>query len=126
MRFAGTLGKTRLAILVAYSGGIAILQMMLGEPRNIAWWLGFIPFFLWTVAPIGVPLAGRGSGWFVTMGVGLLAGVSFLIYGETMLGSDASSTAPLIFIFLPLYLWVGVGFVFVIDWLSRVGEHNGI
>jgi hypothetical protein len=125
MTFVGPLGKTRLAILFAYSGGIAMMQMIVGEPRNLAWWLGFIPFFLWTVAPIGVPLATRGSGWFVTMGVGLLAVVSFYIYGKAMLGSDPSSTAALIFIFLPLYLWMGVAYVFLIDWLSRVGEHNG-
>ncbi|UUR06997.1 hypothetical protein [Sphingomonas glaciei] len=62
----------------------------------------------------------------MTIGVGLLAAISLYLYGTTMLGSDQSSTAALIFIFLPLYLWVGVAFVFLIDWLSRVGKHNGV
>lgn len=126
MRFAGTLGTTRLALLAGYALAIGILQLMVGSPQNPSWWLAFLPFFAWTIAPIAVPLAGRGTGWFVTMGVGLLAAISLYLYGTTMLGSDQSSTAALIFIFLPLYLWVAVAFVFLIDWLSRVGKHNGV
>jgi hypothetical protein len=124
MRFAGALGKTRLAVLVGYAGSIATLQMMVGEPRDPWWWFAFLPFFAWTIAPIGVPLAGRATGWFVTLGVGLIAAVSFYMYAVTMLGSDASSTAALVFIFMPLYQWIGVAFVFLIHWLSRTGEHD--
>lgn len=122
MRFAGTLGKTRLAILSAYAGGIALIQLMVGDPQTPSWWLLFLPFFLWTIAPIAIPLAGRSTGWFVTSGVGLLAAISLYLYGQAMLGSDPSSTAALIFIFFPLYQWVGVAFVFLIDWLSRAGQ----
>ena len=97
----------RLGTLATYSVGVWWIELRTGAPTDLWWWLLEIPFFLWTVAPIGVPLLLRMRSWVLTGGVALMAAYGLYVYDRDMFGPGARSTSALIFICLPLYQWVG-------------------
>ena len=119
MRVADTLGWVRAAAILIYVAGIATIQIMVGQPLRLWWWLTAAPFFLWTIAPIVAPLAWRRSGWYLTLGVSAVAAVSLALYWQALLGSGTSSTAALIFVFLPIYQWCAVALVAGLALLGR-------
>lgn len=123
MRFAGTLGRVRGAIILLYTAGVALLQLGAGAPNRLSWWLEFLFFFAWTISPVALTLI-RRSDWVMTLGVGLIATVSLTLYGEAMLGSRDSSTDALIFVFMPFYQWIGVALVGVMAWFVSEGERH--
>jgi hypothetical protein len=91
---------------------IALLALMIhsGDPTSSSWWLAAIPFALWIVGPAIAPylLAWRQRDRRVAIAMlGFLAvstGASAVAYYDAMFVSE-SSTAALVFLFVPLYQW---------------------
>jgi len=91
---------------------IALFALMIhtGDPSSSSWWLAAIPFALWIVGPTIVPylLARRRRDRLTS-----IAMLSFLVISTTVSGIayyqaifvSESSTAALVFLFLPLYQW---------------------
>jgi hypothetical protein len=101
-------------VLAAYLAAVEWISVRTGNPTDPWWWLGEIPFALWIMAPIAVPLLLRFRHWLLTGGVAAMAGYGIYVYDRDMFGSGARSTSALIFIFLPIYQWVGTAVLIVI------------
>ena len=95
----------RLGVIAAYAVAIEWISVRAGSPTELWWWLEGIPWLLWIIAPIAVPLLLRMRHWLLTGGVAVLAGYSLYVYEQSMFGPDTSSTSGLVFVFLPLYQW---------------------
>jgi len=68
-------------------------------------------------APSVGPVLGAsavGACSLLTGGVALIAAHGVYVYGDSMFGPDRSSTSALIFIFLPIYQWVGTAILIVL------------
>jgi hypothetical protein len=104
----------RLGVLTAYAAAIEWIAFRAGNPTDPWWWVVDIPFSLWIVAPIAVPLILRFRHWLLTGGVTAMAAYGVYIYEGSMFGPAARSTSALIFIFLPIYQWVGTAVLIVI------------
>lgn len=91
---------------------IALLGLMIhsGDPTSSSWWLAGIPFALWIVGQAVAPylLAWRQRDRRVAIAMlGFLAvstGASAVAYYDAMFVSE-SSTAALVFLFVPFYQW---------------------
>lgn len=110
---------------------IALLALMIhsGNPASSSWWLAAIPFALWIVGPAIAPylLARRRQDRRVAIAMlGFLAistVASAIAYYNAMFVSE-SSTAALVFLFVPLYQWTALLIVAAITliavrWASR-------
>lgn len=92
--------------------GVALVALMIqsGDPASSSWWLAAIPFALWIVGPAVAPylFARRQRDRRVAIAMlGFLAistVTSAVAYHDAMFVS-ASSTAALVFLFVPLYQW---------------------
>lgn len=113
----GALVAARFAIAAAYSLAVATVMIKAGEPTEFWWWFISIPFFLWCLAPVVLPLS--HPSWIVAFGVGVMAAFSSYVYVTDMFGPGARSTSALIFIFLPIYQWIAVGALLGLDLLVR-------
>ena len=117
---------TATAILAVYAIWVLGIAIRAGNPTELWWWLLEIPFFLWIVAPLALPLLFFRS-WFWTVTAALIAGYSIYIYERDMFDPGARSTSALIFIFLPIYQWAVVLALILVGGLivwssSRAGE----
>ncbi len=106
-----------LTIIVAAT--LVALMLHLGDPASIDWWSTAIPFGLWvvgpTVLPWGIARLRRRPGVAIAMLIFLVA--SSLISGIAYHGAffpSTSSTAGLVFIFVPLLQWVLLAIVAII------------
>ena len=97
----------RFGVIATYVAAVEWIAFRAGEPTNLWWWLVDIPFSLWIVAPIALPLLLRIRHWLPTAGVAAMAAYGIYIYESAMFGPGARSTSALIFIFLPMYQWLG-------------------
>lgn len=97
----------RLGVLAVYATAIEWISVRAGSPTDPWWWAVDILFFLWIIAPIAVPLLLRIRHWLLTGGIAAMAAYGVYVYEESMFGPGARSTSALIFIFLPIYQWVG-------------------
>jgi len=110
---------------------IALLALMIhsGDPTSSSWWLAAIPFALWIVGPAVAPylLARRQRDRRVAVAMlGFLAistVASAIAYYDAMFVSE-SSTAALVFLFVPLYQWTAFLIVaaialIAVRWASR-------
>ena len=107
-------GIVRLGIVAIYAVAIGSISIRAGNPDQLWWWLLEIPFFLWIVAPVAMPLLLRLKSWLLTGGVAVMAAYSIYVYDRDMFGPGARSTSALIFIFLPIYQWIGTAILIVI------------
>lgn len=90
--------------------GLIALMIHTGDPSSSSWWLAAIPFALWIVGPAIVPylLARRRRDRFTS-----IAMIGFLVISTSLSGAayyqaifvSVSSTAALVFLFVPLYQW---------------------
>lgn len=91
---------------------IALIGLMIhtGDPASSSWWLAAIPFALWIVGPAVAPylLAQRQRDRRVAIAMLGFLVISTLAsafaYHDMMFVSE-SSTAALVFLFVPLYQW---------------------
>jgi hypothetical protein len=110
---------------------IALVALMIhsGNPTSSSWWLAAIPFALWIVGPAVAPylLARRQRDRRVAIAMlGFLAistVASAIAYYDAMFVSE-SSTAALVFLFVPLYQWTAFLIVaaialIAVRWASR-------
>ena len=104
----------RLGVIAAYIVAIEWISVRTGSPADSWWWLNDIPFFLWIVAPVAVPLLLPVRHWLLTAGVTALAVCGVYLYEDAMFGPDTRSTSALVFVFLPLYQWVGTAILIVL------------
>lgn len=90
--------------------GLIALMIHTGDPSSSSWWLAAIPFALWIVGPAIVPyLLARRRRDRVTS----IAMLGFLVISTSLSGAayyqaifvSVSSTAALVFLFVPLYQW---------------------
>ena len=90
--------------------GLIALMIHTGDPSSSSWWLAAIPFALWIVGPAIVPylLARRQRNRATSVAMlgflvisTILSGIA---YYQAILVSQ-SSTAALVFLFVPLYQW---------------------
>src|ERR1700722_11374743 len=112
------------AAAIALSG----LMLYVGQPTDLWWWAGALPFAVWVIGPTAAPylLAVRQSRrWFrVAMLLYFMAASSFsgLVYYDAFFRSG-SSTAALVLVFVPLYQWFALGLLLLIclaaSWLIR-------
>lgn len=107
------LKATRLCLLALYAIGVEWICIKSGDPADPWWWVIDVPFFLWIVAPVATPLLLRLNSWFLAAGAGAMAAHGLYVYATDMFGPGARSTSALIFIFLPLYQWVGAAVLIV-------------
>ena len=106
----------------AFSVYVAAIMIQLSDPTDFKWLL-FIPFWLWCVAPIAIPLFYRS--WVNLIGVAAIAVWGVWEYDQQLFGPGARSTSPLAFIFVPIYQWMAVFVLFAINWLvSRIGPKS--
>lgn len=106
-----------LTIIVAAT--LVALMLHLDDPASIDWWSTAIPFGLWVVGPAvlpwGIARLRRRPGVAIAMLIFLVA--SSLISGIAYHGAffpSTSSTAGLVFIFVPLLQWVLLAIVTII------------
>jgi len=104
----------RWCVIVAYAAAVAWIAVRAGSPTDLRWWIQAIPFFLWIVAPVAVPLLVPFRHWLLTGGVALMAAYGVYIYERDMFGPGARSTSALIFVWLPIYQWIGTAVLIVI------------
>ena len=104
----------RLSVIAAYAVAVEWIAVRAGNPTELWWWLQEIPFLLWIVAPIAVPLLLRIRSWVLTGGLVLMAAYSVYVYEHDMFGPGARSTSALIFVFLPIYQWVAAAVLIVV------------
>lgn len=91
---------------------IALIALMIhtGDPASSSWWLAAIPFALWIVGPAVAPylLARRQRDRRVAIAMlgylSISTVASAVAYHDAMFVSE-SSTAALVFLFVPLYQW---------------------
>lgn len=100
-----------LGIMSAVIGvGLIALMIHTGDPSSSSWWLAAIPFALWIVGPAVVPylLARRRRDRLTSIAmIGFLVistALSGIAYYQAIFVSE-SSTAALVFLFVPLYQW---------------------
>lgn len=92
--------------------GVGLLTLIIhtGDPSSSSWWLAAIPFAIWIVGPAIVPylLARRRHSSNIS-----IAMLAFLVISTALSGNayyqalfvSESSTAALVFLFVPLYQW---------------------
>lgn len=90
--------------------GLVILMLYAGEPDKLWWWGMAIPFGAWIIGPAITPyLTARRRADRVS----LIAMLSFFLPSSVAAGvmyfeaffRSQSSTAALVFVFIPLYQW---------------------
>jgi len=104
----------RWSVLAAYVAGVGSIVFRAGNPTESFWRLSALPFSLWMIAPIAVPLLLRIRHWLLTGGVAAMAVYGLYVYERDMFGPDVRSTSGLILIFLPIYQWVGTAVLIVV------------
>jgi ABC-type Na+ efflux pump permease subunit len=104
-------------ILVAYTLAIATMMIRVGEPTAFIWWIGALPFLAWCVAPVGAALFWRS--WIAIVGTAAIAGWGWYEYNVGLFGPGARSTSGLLFLFVPIYQWMGIAVVLAASWLAR-------
>lgn len=107
---------------------LASVMLRSGSPTDPDWWsVSLALIFLWAISPIiaaaWVARNKRIGTWVYVVGIVL----SGWIYENALFAAEASSTAGLIFIFMPLYQWVLV-FIFALalrppKWLDKIYGH---
>jgi len=92
---------------------LCALMLYAGEPNNLSWWPGALPFALWITSPAVAPFLiarHRRRQWLtVTMLLYVIASSIFsgLAYYDAFFVSKAS-TAALVMVFIPLYQWLAL------------------
>lgn len=100
------LGTMSVIVVVALFG----LMIHTGDPSSSSWWLAAIPFALWIAGPAVAPyLLARRRRNRVAVGAMLAflivsTSLSAIAYYQAIFVST-SSTAALVFLFIPLYQW---------------------
>ena len=100
-----------LSVLIALVLGVLLVHA--GEPSDLRWWLGALPFALWVIGPAIAPclIANHQSRrWFaITMFLYLLVSSIFsgVAYYDAFFRSK-SSTSALALVFIPLYQWLTI------------------
>ena len=103
----------RWSVIAAYAAAVEWIGVRVGNPTDLWWWLDDIPFSLWIIAPIAVPLLLRIRHWLLTGGATAMAVYGVYIYEDAMFGPGGRSTSALIFVFLPIYQWIGTAILIV-------------
>lgn len=106
MQFAQLTRHSRRPVLLLYAAVTGVILMRAGDPASFVWWGGAVPFMLWIVSPIAFMSLTRQSSVLLPLAALGLAIGSTTIYISAMYGPGASSTSALIFVFIPLYLWI--------------------
>ncbi|WP_159713760.1 hypothetical protein [Sphingomonas sp. AX6] len=95
---------------MAVAFGLIALMIHTGDPSSSSWWLAAIPFALWIVCPaVAAYLLARRRRDRITS----IAMLAFLVISTALSGAayyqaifvSESSTAALVFLFVPLYQW---------------------
>jgi hypothetical protein len=95
--------------LAIYCLIISIFMIDAGQPETAEWFVWFLLFFAWAIAPVAVLLLPRWP-WSVLHWTGIaMAGSGLVGYGHTMYFAPPDGQAGLIFVFLPFLQWMGVG-----------------
>lgn len=90
--------------------GLIALMIHSGDPTSSSWWLAAIPFAVWIVGPAVAPYLfarrrrDRRSAIAMLGFLVVSTALSGVAYYNAMFVS-ASSTAALVFLFVPLYQW---------------------
>lgn len=106
-------------LTVIIAATLVALMLHLGDPASIDWWSTAIPLGLWVVGPAvlpwGIARLRRRPGVAVAMLSFLVASslISGIAYHDAFFPST-SSTAGLVFIFVPLLQWVLLAIVAII------------
>ena len=108
--------------------GLLTLIIHTGDPSSSSWWLAAVPFAIWIIGPAIVPYLRARRLRSTRVSIAMLAflvistALSAIAYYEAMFVS-ASSTAALIFLFVPLYqrtaLLVVAGVIFALAALVK-------
>ncbi len=116
--------RVNLLIVGLYGAVILSIFVRSGEPEYLWWWGLMIPFFLWCISPIFIPLVLARRSWLVSVGIALLAIVSLNQFIQNMFGEGVRSTSSLIFIFLPVYQWLAAAILLGIYFFmkSKTGQ----
>lgn len=119
-----------LAVTVALVLGA--LMLYAGEPNNLWWWAGALPFALWVVGPAVAPFwiaRHKSRPWLsMIMFLYVIASSIFsgLVYHDAFFRSK-SSTSALVMVFVPLYQWLALVLLLLLylggrAWLTRRGK----
>lgn len=112
--------RSRAPILLLYGAAIGLILLRAGDSASLIWWGGAVPFMFWIVSPIAFLCLTRQSSILLPITALVLAIGSTAIYLSDMFGSQARSTSALIFIFLPIYLWIAA----LIAWGLSIAEYQ--
>ncbi len=105
-RFARALGAIGIVVAI----GLMALMIHSGDPTSSSWWLAAIPFAIWIVGPAVAPYLFARRRRHPRSSIAMLGflvvstALSGIAYYDAMFVS-ASSTAALVFLFVPLYQW---------------------
>ncbi|WP_138104313.1 hypothetical protein [Parasphingorhabdus sp.] len=116
--------RTNFVFMALYAAAVISIFVRSGDPISVSWWVGTVPFFIWCVAPIFLPLIVVRRSWFVTVSVGAIAAYSLNVYVDSMFGPGLRSTSALIFAFLPIYQWIAVGLVLAINFFAIRSQNS--
>ena len=90
--------------------GLLGLMIHSGDPASSSWWLAAVPFAIWIVGPAVAPYLFARKRRDPRSSIAMLGflvvstALSAIAYHDAMFVS-ASSTAALVFLFVPLYQW---------------------
>ncbi|WP_338241442.1 hypothetical protein [Aurantiacibacter hainanensis] len=105
----------RRLILSCYLALTAAAMLYMGRPDHWDWFVLFVPFLLWALAPVALlcllPFAQTSNG----IGAAISAAVGALVYIDTAWIPPSDAQDGLIFIFLPIYQ-----LAFALLWLALV------
>ena len=117
------------SVTVVAASALVALLLYAGEPANLWWWAGALPLGLWIIAPTVAPylLAARQSRRWFSMVMLLSFAVSSVLCGWVYYDAffrSKSSTAALVFVFIPIYQWLALAVLLFIcrlatAWLTR-------
>jgi hypothetical protein len=106
-----------LSTLVAFV--LSALVFYAGEPSQLEWWTGALPFALWVIGPAVTPCllaTHKSPRWFriaMLLYLAISSIVSGFAYHDAFFRSK-SSTAALTLVVLPFYEWLAIAILLVL------------
>jgi hypothetical protein len=116
-----------LCALVAFVLGALVFYT--GEPSNLRWWIGALPFALWVIGPAVAPclIANHKSRQWFSITMFLYLAVSSIFSGFAYYDAffrSKSSTAALTLVFIPFYQWLAIALLLLLCLGIRRGRRS--
>lgn len=100
--------SSRWLVTASYSLAILLIMIRGGQYDTVSSWIWTAIFLLWAVSPVVLLCLIERQSRIIPVAAAVLGASGIAIYLDSLFGDDTSSTAGLIFLFLPVWQDIAV------------------